>query len=176
MAPDATVALLEIESGSEAAVEAMAAEFGGKVAHTIPPDLYQKTLGLSDFTWNHTTLWALKTDPTITYLQAQFDGCNYIGQMRAIKERYPDEVLHHFEWIRNNGTIMPTSLPIVRYRSKERLYEIIHFFESLGVRIFDPHTFVLDYDSRSDYTNMVKKKKVNDPLGLLNPGKIKLLG
>jgi len=175
IAPGSSVALLEIEEGTEQAAAAHAAAFGGKVTYTIPARLYQKTLGLSDFSWNHTTLWALKTDPGVTYLQSQFHPENYLEQMRRIKERYPDEVLFHFEWIRNAGTIMPTSLPLVRYRNKERLYEIIEFFESVGARIFDPHTFVLDYDGRADYSRMIEKKKVNDPLGLLNPGKIKML-
>jgi FAD/FMN-containing dehydrogenase len=174
--PGATVALLEIEDGTGEAVAAMAAEYGGKAAHTIPADRYQKTLGLSDFTWNHTTLWALKSDPTITYLQAAFHGTRYLEQMRLIKERFPDEVLFHFEWVRSAGRIAPSGLPIVRYRNKERLYEIIRYFESVGVRIFDPHTFVLDYDARADYSGMIRRKKTNDPFGLLNPGKIKLLG
>ncbi|OUM93776.1 MAG: FAD-linked oxidase [Thermobacillus sp. ZCTH02-B1] len=175
-APGAAVALLEIEEGALEAVAATGAEFGGSVAHTIPADRYQKTLGLSDFSWNHTTLWALKSDPTITYLQAAFHETDYLEQMRRIKERFPDEVLFHFEWVRNGGVIAPSSLPIVRYRNKERLYEIIRFFESVGVRIFDPHTFVLDVGARADYAGMVRRKQMNDPFGLLNPGKIRMPG
>ncbi len=34
---------------------------------------------LTDYTWNHTTLWAIKADPTITYLQSGF-GPNFREQ------------------------------------------------------------------------------------------------
>lgn len=175
IAAGSSVALLEIEEGTEEAVGVHAAAYGGKVVHTIPARLYQKTLGLSDFSWNHTTLWALKTDPAVTYLQAAFQLSRYLEQMRLIKQRYGEEVLFHFEWIQSAGMLTPTSLPLVRYQSKERLYEIIAYFESIGVRVFDPHTFVLDGDGRADYSRMIAKKKVNDPLGLLNPGKIRQL-
>ncbi|RXZ82663.1 FAD-binding oxidoreductase [Paenibacillaceae bacterium] len=170
----ATAVLLETADGSLPSVEAHAQLFGGSIKHTIPADKYHRGMGLSDFTWNHTTLWALKNDSTLTYLQAGFTAARYVEQIEEIRANFPDEVLLHFEWITASGQLTPASLPIVRFQSEERLYEIIAFLESIGVRVNDPHTYVLDYGTRGAYENMLKRKAANDPLGLLNPGKINM--
>lgn len=167
-----SVCFLETERGAEAALAAHASAFGGRIGYTIPPEQYRKTIGLSDFTWNHTTLWALKTDPTITYLQAGFDKERFMEQLRQIKAKYGDEVLMHLEFIRSGGAVVPASLPIVRYTTHERLYEIIAYFQSIGVRINDPHTWVLEFGGRGQWDAMLEAKRANDPRGLLNPGKL----
>jgi len=170
--PNAAAVLLEIEESSKGALSRLAESFGGRIGHVIGAERYHKGMGLSDFTWNHTTLWALKSDRTVTYLQAGFSPDRYVEQIREIKKEFGDEVLLHFEWMRSGGRLTPASLPIVRYRSEKRLYDIIRFFESAGVHIFDPHTWVLDHGGRGEVESMQRRKKFNDPLGLLNPGKM----
>ncbi|TDG00540.1 FAD-binding oxidoreductase [Paenibacillus piri] len=170
--PDMAAVMLEIADGLLPQVEALAQSYGGQIGYAVGPEKYRKTIGVSDFTWNHTTLWAMKTDASLTYLQAGFDPADYIGQIRMIKDRFGDEVLFHFEWVRGGGRVIPTALPLVFYKSEERLYEIIHYCESIGVKIFDPHTWVLDNGGRGEVGSMERRKRVNDPQGLLNPGKI----
>lgn len=172
--PGMSVALLETDVWSENGLRRYVENYGGSIVHTISPELYHKTLGLSDFTWNHTTLWTMKSESGTTYLQASFKQDRYIEQMRSVKAKFPEEVVFHFEWMLNAGVLTPTALPIIRYRSKTRLYEMIEFFESIDAIVYDPHTFVLDYGGRSEYERMIGLKRTNDPLGLLNPGKIKL--
>lgn len=172
MDDESTVVLLETEEATLKMLDEQIEKCGGIMKHRIPAEKYHKSLGLSDFTWNHTTLWALKTDPTLTYLQASFKLDSYMEQIAQIKSKFPDEVYLHYEWLKSRGNLVPASLPIVCYRSEERLYEIIDYFESIGVTINDPHTFVLGHGSRADYERMCKKKMINDPLSLLNPGKI----
>ncbi|MFS0724417.1 FAD-binding oxidoreductase [Paenibacillus sp. 1P07SE] len=164
--------LLETEEGTLPSVTAYAEASGGQIKHVIPADNYHQTLGLSDFTWNHTTLWAIKADPKLTYLQCAFSPTFYLKQIEDIKRQYPDGVYLHFEWVLSGGKLMPAALPVVRYQSEEHLYEMIAFFESLGVRINDPHTFVLNYGSRGAYERMLSAKQANDPRVLLNPGKM----
>src|SRR6266436_1513118 len=71
-----------------AALEAAAGEAGGDVSYS------GKYLGvrtiplLSDYTWNHTTLWALKSDSAYTYLQCGFDPDTVRQQMRRLRERF----------------------------------------------------------------------------------------
>ncbi|SDJ25293.1 FAD-binding oxidoreductase [Paenibacillus naphthalenovorans] len=170
--PGAAAVFLEIANGTLTAVSGLAQSMGGRVGHIIEAEQYRKTIGLSDFTWNHTTLWALKMDPAITYLQAGFAADRYLEQIRLIKDEFGDEVLLHFEWVKNGGRLSLASLPLIRFKSEERLYEIIRFFEANGVNIFDPHTWVLDSGGRGEVGAMQRKKRENDPLGLLNPGKI----
>ncbi|WP_235550075.1 FAD-binding oxidoreductase [Paenibacillus sp. Soil724D2] len=164
--------MLEFAEDSLPLVEALAQSYGGHIGHLIEAKNYRKTIGVSDFTWNHTTLWAMKTDPSMTYLQAGFKLDSYMEQIQKIKDKYGEEVYLHFEWVRSGGEISPNSLPVVRFESEERLYEIIRYCESIGVKIFDPHTWVLDHGGRGEVGSMERKKRENDPRGLLNPGKI----
>lgn len=166
------VALLEVEAGHSKTIELLAASHQGKVTRVIPAERYHKEMSLSDFTWNHTTLWALKTDPTLTYLQSGFSTHHYLDQMRNIKQRFPGEVHIHVEWVRGGGEIRIGSLPVVEYTTQERLYEIIDYFESIGVSVNDPHTFLLPVDNQGRFERILQAKTVNDPKGLLNPGKL----
>jgi FAD/FMN-containing dehydrogenase len=170
--PDMSAVMLEIADGTQQQLEALVHSFDGNIGHVIESDKYRKTIGVSDFTWNHTTLWAMKTDARYTYLQSGFNSVSYIEQIRLIKNQFGDEILLHFEWIRSGGRLTPTCLPLVYFKSEERLYEIIHYCQSIGVKIFDPHTWVLDNGGRGEVGAMERKKRGNDPRGLLNPGKI----
>ncbi len=40
---------------------------------------------LSDYTWNHTTLWAIKHDDAFTYLQCGFDPARVRDQMKLLR-------------------------------------------------------------------------------------------
>lgn len=172
--PGLSACLMETEEGTEGALAEHAAAFGGRIGYVIPAASYRAIIGLSDFTWNHTTLWALKTDPTLTYLQAGFHPTGFLEQIAQIKERYGDEVLLHLEFIRSAGVVVPASLPIIRYTSQERLYEIIAYFRSIGVGVNDPHTWMLEMGGRGELASMLAAKKANDPRGLLNPGKLQV--
>ena len=68
-----------------------------------------------------------------------------------------------------------SGIPIVRYRSPERLYEIMAAFEACGVMIANPHVVTLEDGSRYkrvDADQLGFKHEV-DPMGLLNPGKMR---
>lgn len=172
--PGASACLLEAEDGTEDRLAAHAASARGRIGYVIPSDQYRKTIGLSDFTWNHTTLWALKTDPTLTYLQAGFHPVDFPRQIDQIKDEFGDEVLLHLEFVRSADVITPAALPIVRYTTHERLYEIIAFFRSIGVGINDPHTWMLEMGGRGQLERMLAAKLANDPRSLLNPGKLQI--
>ncbi|NBD23825.1 FAD-binding oxidoreductase [Paenibacillus glycinis] len=170
--PSKAAVLTEIAEHAIGTAAKLAESYGGRLGHTIEASQYRKTIGVSDFTWNHTTLWAIKADPSWTYLQAGFAPDRYLEQIRAIKAEYGDEVLFHFEWMLSGGALVPTALPVVYFSTEERLYEIIAYFRSIGVAIFDPHTWMLEDGGRGSIGRMRTRKTVNDPLSLLNPGKL----
>ncbi|MBB6732030.1 FAD-binding oxidoreductase [Cohnella zeiphila] len=172
LSPDRSVVFAETDESSLPRLKRLAAEYGGGIGHIIPPEKYRKSIGLSDFTWNHTTLWALKADPAYTYLQAGFSPDRYLEQLRTLKGMFGDELLMHFEWVLGGGRLLPNGLPVVRFTTEERLYYIIETCRSIGVEIYDPHTWLLDNGGRGAVPGMRLRKKLNDPLGLLNPGKI----
>ncbi|UVI29317.1 FAD-binding oxidoreductase [Paenibacillus spongiae] len=170
--PGAAAVLLEIEESASPALQEVAQQAGGRCGHRIEASSYKKSISLSDFTWNHTTLWAIKTDPTLTYLQAGLSATGFMQQLDRIKTRFGSEVLIHQEWMKARGTIAPAILPIIRYTTEERLNEIIGYFESIGVPVSNPHTWVLDDGGRGEIDGMRLRKRSNDPRQLLNPGKI----
>lgn len=164
--------LLETEEGTIPQITELASRFGGEVGHLIPSHKYRSGIGLSDFGWNHTTLWALKCENNITYLQAGFSLEHFREQVQKVKETFQDEVLLHFEWMRSRGQVSPASLPIIRYTTEERLNEIIDFFNANHIFVANPHTYSLDSGGRGILPLMKQRKLENDPLKLLNPGKI----
>jgi FAD/FMN-containing dehydrogenase len=173
--------MLEVVHGRSKHLETQAVTFGGTLDYLNPHEHYHRSsFALSDFTWNHTTLWAQKTDPGLTYTQARFSVDGLLDQVRTIKNQFGDEVLMHLEFIREgvahgDGHLVSASLPLVRYSSDARLFEIQSFFESIGVQIADPHTYYLDGDSRWSGEAVLNGIQRYNPLGLLNPGKLRVL-
>lgn len=127
-----------------------------------------------ELAWNHTTLRALRVDPTITYLQMMVPRPVMFEKLVELKVRFGDELLLHFEFTRFDGVVSPVGLPIVRHTSNERLEEIIRILElELGLPVFNPHRVTLEEGGmkRTNPTQLAFKKQA-DPKGLLNPGKM----
>ena len=151
-------------------------ETGGEPTLHIPP--YERPragIEIYDFTWNHTTMWAIKADPSLTYLQDQFQRDRLYEQLALRKERFGDQVLLHAEFSKARGEVRPGALSIVRYESRDQLWEIIEFCESIGIRVANPHTHFLDDDVRWAGEHLLSAKNRWDPKGLLNPGHLRAL-
>jgi len=130
---------------------------------------------LSDYTWNHTTLWYMKLDPTFTYLQCLFSPTEARAQFLQLKEKYADDFLLHLEFMKlGTGIVAPGSIPLVRFTTEQRLNEMIDFCRSIGVSVANPHSNNVEGGGRyrEDNIQLLTKQKY-DPLGLLNPGKMK---
>jgi hypothetical protein len=129
---------------------------------------------LSDYTWNHTTLWALKTDPAYTYLQCGFDPAKVRDQMAQLRERFGHEILFHMEFMKNGaGQVIPGAIPLVHYTTEERLNEMIDYCRGIGVFVANPHVNNVEGGGRyrADNVQLLAKMRY-DPKGLLNPGKM----
>jgi FAD/FMN-containing dehydrogenase len=126
-----------------------------------------------ELTWNHTTLRALRVDPSITYLQVLYPFPNQRELVRKIHNLFGDEVIAHLEFVRFDGKVTCFGLPLVRYTSEERLNEIISIHEEMGAPIFDPHRYTLEEGGmkKTDAVQLAFKREA-DPKGLLNPGKM----
>jgi FAD/FMN-containing dehydrogenase len=127
-----------------------------------------------EFAWNHTTLQALKVDKTITYLQTLFPPPTHVESIEAMIDRYGDEVPMHVEFVRLHGKIAAFGLQLVRYTTEERLNAIIAEHEAAGCPIFNPHTYVLEDGGMKEIDELqLSFKRAHDPMGLLNPGKMR---
>ncbi len=135
-----------------------------------PPTDGERGFQISDFTWNHTTLWAMKADPQLTYLQDAFDRERLHEQIALRKQKFGDQIHLHIEFLKNRGQVSPGGLSIVRFQDRDQLWEIIEYCESIGMRIANPHTHYLDEDSRWYNPAFLAAKQAWDPQNLLNPG------
>jgi len=128
-----------------------------------------------EYCWNHTTLQVLKRDRGVTYLQCRFPFEETLRAVEAVRIPFRDEVWMHTECVRFGGRITMTALPVVRWTTAERLHEIMRAFEAEGIGIANPH--VLTIEEGSNYRRVpgdqLGFKRMTDPLGLLNPGKMR---
>ena len=131
---------------------------------------------LIEFTWNHTTLNALKIDKTLTYIQSGFTPSRHVEQVKALEKALKGEVLMHLEFLRTKeGDINCSGLQIVRYTTDERLNEIMAICREHGVQINNPHVFVVEDGKQNSLDPKVLEFKQRfDPQGLLNPGKLRV--
>jgi FAD/FMN-containing dehydrogenase len=174
VAKDKALVLIMIETSQVDLLAKAAMAAKGQVTFSGPYNGPRTQPLLSDYTWNHTTLWAMKADPTWTYIQAGFSPDSCLEQFRLLRERYGKEILFHIEFMKNGeGTVIPGAIPLVYYQSEERLNEMIRYCEEIGVFIANPHVNCLEGGGRFRADNIqLQAKRKYDPLGLLNPGKM----
>jgi len=169
-----SLALVMIDATQLEALATAASNAGGEVTFTGPYDGPRTQPLLSDYTWNHTTLWAMKADPAFTYLQCGFSATECRNQFRLLRERFGREILFHIEFMKNgDGIVIPGAIPVVRFTTEDRLNEMIAFCRSIGVFVANPHVNYLEDGGRfrPDNIQLMAKQKY-DPRGLLNPGKM----
>lgn len=171
---------LMVDKSDVETVIASAKEAGIEHVYSRPFGDPPKPPFITDYTWNHTTLWAIKADPTITYLQCGF-GENFNENLDKLKDKFGDEFLLHLEMTLGNSKfesgkpgVTVGGIPLVRFTTVERLNEIIDYCESIGVGVANPHTYMLEEGgAHPDIGDKRALKDDVDPKALLNPGKMK---
>jgi FAD/FMN-containing dehydrogenase len=163
-----------IASSQLGELQAAAKEAGGEITLAASYDGLRTQPLLSDYTWNHTTLWAIKQDNAFTYLQCGFSATEAREQFALLKQKFGDEILFHIEFMKiADGTVIPGAIPVVRFTTEARLNEMIDYCRSIGVSVANPHNNNVEGGGRyrADNVQLLAKYKY-DPLGLLNPGKM----
>jgi FAD/FMN-containing dehydrogenase len=166
-----------VAESCEAPMLELADAHDGTVSYRKTAEEVQKSnRTLMEFTWNHTTLHALKIDKTLTYLQSGFTPAQHVQQVTEMEQLFGGEVLMHLEFLRNmEGLTTCSGLQLVRFTTEERLDEIIRMHRERGVRINNPHVNTVE-DGKAGGAlppEIVQMKRRFDPQGLLNPGKLR---
>ncbi|MDJ0627254.1 MAG: FAD-binding oxidoreductase [Rhodobacter sp.] len=126
-----------------------------------------------EYGWNHTTLRALKVDPSITYLQVRYGYPQHRALVERMRAEFSPEVLQHLEVLKESGKVIFAGLSLVKFTTEERLDEIIRIHEEAGAMIFNPHRYTLEEGGRQTVDDrQLRFKREADPKGLLNPGKM----
>ena len=175
--PGCHAVLSLVAESCESPLLELVAAHGGTLTYRKTADEVAKTnRTLMEFTWNHTTLHALKVDKTLTYLQSSFVPGQHVQQITEMQKLFGDEVLMHTEFLRNlDGLLTCSALQLVRFTTEARLQEIMALHRTHGVRINDPHVFIVE-DGKAGGAlapEVVAMKHRFDPHGLLNPGKLR---
>ncbi|MFA5951806.1 MAG: FAD-binding oxidoreductase [Hyphomicrobium sp.] len=161
---------------SSEALEELVKEMAGEICYrkTAAEAEAERLLPLYEFTWNHTTMWALRHDKSITYLQTLFPVGQTVELVERLNAHFGDEVMHHLEFVRAGGGFTCFGIQLVRYTTDERLDQIMQFYDSQGCTQFDPHAYTLEEGGMKQIDLVqLNFKKEADPKGLLNPGKMR---
>jgi FAD/FMN-containing dehydrogenase len=152
-------------------VQALAASYGGIFVRELPETRHPT---VSDFSYNHVTLWAKKADPAYTYLQASFTIERMHDQVALVKQRYGEAIIHHFEFISSGGAVAMGGLLLWKFESSAHLDELMRFLTEIGVWVSNPHTVLVEGGTRRDqrWEPLYRAKSAYDPDDLLNPGKL----
>jgi FAD/FMN-containing dehydrogenase len=170
--PRQSLVFLLVEDSMLPDVVRRAEPAGGTIAFSQPYSEPRKGPLLTDYTWNHTTLWALKTDSALTYLQCGFNPDSARQQFRLLREKFGTDFLFHIEFIKN-ARVIPAGLPIVRFKDEKYLNEMIDYCREIGVSVANPHVNQVEGGGRFRSDNIQLRAKYQfDPCGLLNPGKM----
>jgi len=144
-------------------------EYKGEICYENPES--GKGLTLVEFSWNHTTLHARTADSSLTYLQSMFPDLDTVLEMYKY---FGDEVMMHLEFMRMGGKVMAGAIQVVKFTTSDRLAQIIKYHEDHGVFIANPHTYILeDGGSKNTNQNQLDFKRLVDPYGLMNIGKMR---
>ncbi|MEE8272805.1 MAG: FAD-binding oxidoreductase [Alphaproteobacteria bacterium] len=169
-----SIVICMIAEGSLQPFESLVAEHGGEIRYAKRAAEMDGVVPLYEYTWNHTTLQALKVDKGVTYLQTLFPPRVHLEKIEHMVARFGDELPMHCEFVRLDGEIGCFGLQLVRYSTPERLQEIIDYHEAQGCPIFNPHTYILEDGGMKQIDEaQLAFKRHADPHGLLNPGKMR---
>jgi FAD/FMN-containing dehydrogenase len=172
--PGQSICLVMVSPHALDAFLAFTRREGGEVVFNAATEEDKKGLPPNfELAWNHTTLRALRVDPSITYLQSLYPFPNQLALVEKMDALFPGEVFSHLEFVRFDGNITCFGLNLVRFTTEERLNEIIRLFEENGCPIFNPHRCTLEEGGmkQTDEVQLAFKREA-DPQGLLNPGKM----
>jgi len=172
------LALCMVTPAGLGAVAELAAEHGGRIVaeqDAVTAERDPDATPFYEYCWNHTTLQVLKKDRGVSYLQCRFPFEDTLKAVEAVRIPFRDEVWMHTECVRFGGRLTMSALPVIRWTSAERLYQIIAAFEAAGIGIANPHVLTIEEGSgyRRVPGDQLGFKQMADPLGLLNPGKMR---
>ncbi len=149
---------------------------GGREAlRRVSDDASDQYVPIYEYTWNHTTLHALRQDKSVTYLQCLYPADRALELVAQVRAAFGDELMMHLEVIRAGGAVTCSALPVLRYTTEARLAQIIAYHEDHGILIANPHHFTLEDGAGHKRVgdDQPALKAAMDPFGLLNPGKMR---
>lgn len=117
---------------------------------------------LTSLAFNHVTLRARRARPDLCHLQVS--GEALVTNAAGVRAALPGAMLH-LDGYRSQFS----GLLLSEYQDAQTLYSGVARLRELGVHVVDPHTWLLGGPALE---RIRQAAEVNDPQGLLNPGKL----
>ncbi|HEV7665559.1 MAG TPA: FAD-binding oxidoreductase [Chloroflexota bacterium] len=171
-APGDSIALLVVEDGRQAEVQAIAEAHAGRVF------AWPRTPEISQFAFAHSPLWAKHADPSLSWIQLQWstDEQEFGRQVAAVKRRIGEKDIYlGFTFTRRGGTTLSVgSVGLLPRATAASIEAAMGVCRSEGVFVKNPHTYVLEDGGQvNNIDRIVAWKRRLDPHNLLNPGKLR---
>jgi FAD/FMN-containing dehydrogenase len=164
-------ALLIVSDSDKGALESLVKEFNGEITYYKTDEEHHKGSSILEFTWNHTTLHARSFNPKITYLQAFYFN---LETVEKIYHYFGEEMMMHLEFLKFHGQVIPAGLPLLEFTTESRLNEMIAIYREQGAGIANPHVYTIEEGGSGQIDPVqLEFKKIVDPYGLMNPGKMR---
>ena len=97
-----------------------------------------------------------------------------LAAMQVLKQQWGDDLLWHLEAVRQQGVQRLAALPIVRWRGRQSLEQLMNDCRQLGAVVFNPHVITVEDGGLGVVdADQVAAKRRYDPKGVLNPGKLR---
>jgi FAD/FMN-containing dehydrogenase len=157
-------------------IQKLVTSFGGQLVDRTNSEMSQNSqYSLINLMGHQTTSQALKVNKSLVYIECHFKSSVHLTQIRNSQRHLQDEVLMHIEFFCTpSGAFTCTGLPLVQFTTEARLNEIMAIYRSLGVQINNPHVYIVEDGKQNNLDPaVVKMKERFDPMGLLNPGKLR---
>lgn len=167
------IVLALVAEHSHPGLRDLAAELGAKIELDRSAEESPGEPPLYEYSWGHTTLHAIRVDKSVTYLQSMFPAANTLDIVAGIEKSTGAELMHHFECVRYDGKVTVQGVPVFKWESRAQLDRIVKAHEALGIRIANPHTWILQNGGMKRIDEaQIEFRKRHDPYGLSNPGKM----
>jgi FAD/FMN-containing dehydrogenase len=150
-----------LDAAAVQAATALVEEAGGRVEDVR--DGAQVGMKLSVLSYNHPVEWLQTTSPG-TYFHLEVSGHSLIDRIDEVHQVYQGAMLHLEARLDR-----PIGMLVGVYESPEVMLAGIEALAELGVGVHNPHQWYVDHEV--ERTRSIAA--ITDPLGLLNPGKLR---
>ena len=128
---------------------------------------------LYEFSWGHSLLHVQKTEPSLTAVMGLFPPDGLADAIIATHRRFGAAGPLRLELERVDGRLVAMGSPTLRYESEAQVAAMVRDITALGAQVANSHSFnVKGVGVKQLGGRDAAFKRVMDPHGLLNPGKI----
>lgn len=152
-----------VDRSAVAATGAVVSRHGGRVDDVRPEGAGH----LTSLAFNHVTLRARRSRPELCHLQLA--GEPLVTRPDEVRAVLPGAMLHLDGMLLRPGGRQFGGLLLCPFPGVEPLYAGVDRLRAMGVGVVDPHTWLLGGPALAEIRATARR---NDPLGLLNPGKL----